>query len=225
MSKNIYRIVVFLLICISSSLVADKIAVATKVKGSVDLMKVGKKEFLTLRAGTILGDGDKIRTGKSGFTAVIFIDDKSILKIKEDSEVVITGQRTSASISKKINMDGGTIRATISKQNTDFVIQTPTSVASVKGTDFWMISDPFLGDQIISIEGLISLVNIETGQEIDVSEGMTGNSTLDGQVTMTETDPATIPEDPDAAPDGPSEIRIYLEGPNGEQKVLIIEYQ
>ena len=42
---------------------------------------------------------------------------------------------------------------------------------------------------------------------------------------MTETDPATIPEDPDAAPDGPSEIRIYLEGPNGEQKVLIIEYQ
>jgi len=224
-SKNIYRIVVFLLICISSSLVADKIAVATKVKGSVDLMKVGKKEFLALRAGTILGDGDKIRTGKSGFTAVIFIDDKSILKIKEDSEVVITGQRTAASISKKINMDGGTIRATISKQNTDFVIQTPTSVASVKGTDFWMISDPFLGDQIIGIEGLISLVNIETGQEIDVSEGMTGNSTLDGQVTMTETDPATIPEDPDAAPEGPSEIRIYLEGPNGEQKVLIIEYQ
>ena len=225
MSFKIYRIIVPLLICISSFLIASKIAVATKVQGSVDLKEVGKKEFKVLKAGTILADGDKIRTGKTGFAVVIFIDDKSILKIKGDSEAVITGKRTAASISKKINMDGGTIRATISQQDVDFVIQTPTSVASVKGTDFWMISDPFQGDQVIGIEGLISLVNMETGQEVDVSEGMTGNSTLDGQVVASETDPESIPEDPDAAQEGPSVMRIYLEGPSGEQKVLIIEYQ
>ena len=225
MSFQVYRIIVPLLICISSFLIASKIAVATKVQGSVDLKEVGKKEFKVLKAGTILADGDKIRTGKTGFAVVIFIDDKSILKIKGDSEAVITGKRTAASISKKINMDGGTIRATISQQDVDFVIQTPTSVASVKGTDFWMISDPFQGDQVIGIEGLISLVNMETGQEVDVSEGMTGNSTPDGQVVASETDPESVPEDPDAAQEGPSVIRIYLEGPNGEQKVLIIEYQ
>ena len=225
MSFKVYRIIVPLLICISSFLIASKIAVATKVQGSVDLKEVGKKEFKVLKAGTILADGDKIRTGKTGFAVVIFIDDKSILKIKGDSEAVITGKRTAASISKKINMDGGIIRAIISQQDVDFVIQTPTSVASVKGTDFWMISDPFQGDQVIGIEGLISLVNMETGQEVDVSEGMTGNSTLDGQVVASETDPESIPEDPDAAQEGPSVVRIYLEGPNGEQKVLIIEYQ
>ena len=225
MSFKVYRIIVPLLICISSFLIASKIAVATKVQGSVDLKEVGKKEFKVLKAGTILADGDKIRTGKTGFAVVIFIDDKSILKIKGDSEAVITGKRTAASISKKINMDGGTIRATISQQDVDFVIQTPTSVASVKGTDFWMISDPFQGDQVIGIEGLISLVNMETGQEVDVSEGMTGNSTPDGQVVASETHPESIPEDPDAAQEGPSVMRIYLEGPNGEQKVLIIEYQ
>ena len=104
-------------------------------------MKVGKKEFSSLKTGSILEDGDKIRTGNSGFVAIIFIDDKSTLKIKENSEAVITGQRTTKNISKKINLDGGTIRASISKQNVDFVIQTPTSVASVKGTDFWLISD------------------------------------------------------------------------------------
>jgi len=224
-SFKVYRIIVPLLICISSFLIASKIAVATKVQGSVDLKEVGKKEFKVLKAGTILADGDKIRTGKTGFAVVIFIDDKSILKIKGDSEAVITGKRTAASISKKINMDGGTIRATISQQDVDFVIQTPTSVASVKGTDFWMISDPFQGDQVIGIEGLISLVNMETGQEVDVSEGMTGSSTQDGQVVASETDPESIPEDPDAAQEGPSVMRIYLEGPNGEQKVLIIEYQ
>ena len=201
-----------------------KIAVATKVKGDVELMKVETDNFLGLNPGTILSDGDKIRTGKSGFAAIIFIDDKSTLKIKENSEVVLTGQRTAASISKKINMDGGTIRATITKQNTDFIIQTPTSVASVKGTDFWMITDPIAGDLIIAIEGIIGLVNIETGQAVDVTEGMTGLSTPDGQTSVDETDPSSIPDDPSDQQEGPSVIRIYLEGPNGEQKVMVIEY-
>jgi hypothetical protein len=209
-----------------SLLFPDKIAVATKVKGEVELMKVGKNKFNDLRPGTILDDGDKIRTGGNGFAAVIFIDDKSTLKLIEDSEVVITGQRTAASISKKINMDGGTIRATVKKQNTDFVIQTPTSVASVKGTDFWLLSDPTTGDQVIGLEGIIGLVNSETGQEVAVTVGMTGSSTPDGQVLSLETDPSSIPSDPSATQEGSSQVRIYLEGPEGLQmKVLVIEYQ
>ena len=205
---------------------ADKIAVATKVKGNVEIMRKSTSDYTTLKPGTILSDGDKLRTGKSGFAAVIFIDDKSTLKLKENSEAIITGQRTAASISKKINMDAGTVRATVTKQNSDFIIQTPTSVASVKGTDFWLITDPIAGDQIIGIEGLVGLVNTETGQEVDVSEGTTGVSTPDGQLGVDETDPNSVPDDPsDDSQDGPSSIRIYLEGPNGEQRVMIIDYQ
>ena len=215
----------FILFVFISSLSADKIAVATKVKGMVEIMKVGKKEFLSLKAGSILDDGDKIRTGNNGFVAIIFIDDKSTLKIKESSEAVITGKKTTKDISKKINLDGGTIRASISKQNVDFVIQTPTSVASVKGTDFWLISDDS-GDQVIGMEGLVSLVNIETGQEVSVSSGMTGVSTPDGLVGVSETDIANIPDDPvEDSEEGPSQLKIYFEGPNGEQKVFIIDYQ
>ena len=110
-------------------------------------------------------------------------------------------------------------------RNVDFVIQTPTSVASVKGTDFWLLSDDN-GDQVIGMEGQVSLVNTETGQEVNVTSGMTGVSTPDGQVGITETDVATIPEDPDdSSVENPSQLKIYLEGPNGEQKVFIIDYQ
>ena len=158
-------------------------------------------------------------------TLLIFIDDKSTLKLKGDTETVISGQRTAASISKKINMDSGTVRATVKKQNTDFVIQTPTSVASVKGTDFWLLTDPVTGDQGIGTEGIGGLMNSETGQEVDVTVGMTGSSTPDGQVISAETDPNSIPSDPSAAQEGPSKVRIYLEGPEGTQKVLVIEYQ
>ena len=223
MKKLKYVFLIYSIIC--SFTFADKIAVATKIKGLVEIMPVHEKGFSRLKPGTILSDGDKVRTGSKGFVAVIFIDDKSTLKLKENSEAVITGQRSAASISKKINMDSGTVRATITKQNTDFVIQTPTSVASVKGTDFWLITDPENGDQIIGIEGIVGLTNNETGQEVDVSEGMSGISTPDGNIGLEVTDDSSIPDDPSVETDGPSQIKIYLEGPNGEQRVMIIEYQ
>ena len=203
----------------------SKVAVTTKVKGLVEIMPVGKDNFLNLKPGTILADGDKIRTGSSGFTAIIFIDDKSTLKLKENSEVVINGQRSARSIAKKINMDIGTIRATVNKQNSNFVIQTPTSVASVKGTDFWMITDLVDGDLVIGLEGVVSLTNNETGSEVDVTEGTSGISTPDGDVIVEETEESSVPDDPTDQDEQQSEIKIYFEGPNGEQKVLIIDYQ
>ena len=219
------KLIYIVLLLLSSNLIASKIAVATKVNGLVEIMPVDTKDFSKLKPGTILSDGDKIRTGNSGFAAIIFIDDKSILKLKGNSEATIAGQRTSASISKKINMDSGTVRATITKQNVDFVIQTPTSVASVKGTDFWLLSDPISGDEVIGLDGIVNLINNETGEEVDVSEGNSGISNPDGSVGLEETDPNSIPDDPNVGQEGPSQIRIYLDGPNGEQKVIVLDYQ
>ena len=225
MNKLFFKIILSFFIFLSVTN-ANKIAVVTKVKGLVEIMPTGKKLFSKLKAGSILADGDKIRTGTSGFAAIIFIDDKSTLKLKGNSEAVITGQRTAASISKKINMDSGTIRATIKKQNSSFVIQTPTSVASVKGTDFWLLTDPDKGDQVIGLEGIVSLKNIDTGQDVDVVQGMSGISTPDGDIGVEETEASSIPTDPsDSSEDGPSQFKIYLEGPNGTQKVMVIEYQ
>ena len=222
---KIFKLLSISLLLLSSNLIASKIAVATNVNGVVEIMPVDTKDFSKLKPGTVLSDGDKIRTGNSGFAAIIFIDDKSILKLKGNSEATIAGQRTSASISKKINMDSGTVRATITKQNVDFVIQTPTSVASVKGTDFWLLSDPISGDEVIGLDGIVNLINSETGEEVDVTEGNSGISNPDGSVGLEETDPNSIPDDPSDDQEGPSQIRIYLDGPNGEQKVIVIDYQ
>ena len=222
---KIFKLLSICILLLSSNLIASKIAVATKVNGDVEIMPVDTKDFSKLKPGTVLSDGDKIRTGNSGFAAIIFIDDKSILKLKGNSEATIAGQRTSASISKKINMDSGTVRATITKQNVDFVIQTPTSVASVKGTDFWLLSDPISGDEVIGLDGIVNLTNNETGEEVDVTEGNSGISNPDGSVGLEETDPNSIPDDPSDDQEGPSQIRIYLDGPNGEQKVIVIDYQ
>ena len=73
---KIRRFSIFILLFMVSALFADKIAVATKVKGVVEIIKVGEKKVIDLKAGSILDDGDKVRTGSSGFVAIIFIDDK-----------------------------------------------------------------------------------------------------------------------------------------------------
>lgn len=101
MNNSLFKFFIFILIYIGN-LQGSKIAVATKVKGLVELMPSGEKLFTKLKAGTILADGDKIRTGTSGFAAIIFIDDKSTLKLKGNSEAVITGQRTAARDRKSV---------------------------------------------------------------------------------------------------------------------------
>ena len=88
-----------------------------------------------------------------------------------------------------------------------------------------MITDPVEGDIVIGLDGVITLTNNETGSEVDVTEGTSGTSTSDGNVGIEETEQSSIPEDPTDQDEQEYEIKIYFEGPNGEQKVLIIDYQ
>ena len=52
-----------------------------------------------------------------------------------------------------------------------------------------------------------------------------GSSTPNGDVDVEETEESSIPEDPTDQDEQQAEIKIYFEGPNGEQKVMIIEYE
>ena len=215
-----------LLIFIFSLLVGgDRIAVATKVIGSVEYVR-GKDFAKSVKKGHIIESGDKITTAKGGFVALIFIDDKSALKVKENSEVIISGNKNNRAIAKRIGLKGGTIRAQVGKkQNRDFIVQTTVSVASVKGTDFWVVSDNNNGDSVIGMEGVIQLTNKRSGDKIDIPSGITGLSTKDGQLQSFNTDPKTIPKDPSGDNIGNQKLKIEFKDANGKKKTLVIEYK
>ena len=207
--------------------IAQRIAIATKAIGTVEINKKAQPGYNSLKAGTILEDGDGIRTGSDGFVLIIFIDDKSQLKVKGDSEVTISGKKIASAISKNVRMDNGTVRAQVNKQRKgEFVIQSTTSVASVKGTDFWFIANSEEGDMVIGLEGIVDLFNAVSGLNVDVTAGNTGTSDSNGNIDVIETNQNTIPEDPTEgdAPVG-DQIEIEFEGPNGEIKKLIIDIQ
>ena len=220
-------ILLIILLTASQFGLAQRIAIATKAMGAVEIKKISEPGYKSLKAGTILEDGDGIRTGSDGFALLIFIDDKSQLKVKGDSEVISSGKKIASAISKNVRMDNGTIRAQVNKQRKgEFVIQSTTSVASVKGTDFWFIANSEVGDMVIGLEGIVDLFNVISGLNVDVIAGNTGTSDSKGNIDVNETNQTTIPEDPTEgdAPVG-DQIEIEFEGPNGEIKKLIIDIQ
>ena len=220
------KIMVTCFFLISSLFAQDQMAVTTNVYGSVEIFKK-KGSSLKLKQGSILSIGDQIKTSRGSFAAIIFIDDRSILKIKENSSITIDGQRKKGFISKEINLQGGTLRAQVTDQNRkNFTIESSVSVASVKGTDFWFINDNSNGQDFVhGLNGLIALTNKNSGISVDVKAGITGFSTIDGNLQTKKTDPKILPADEVESESKINSIEIEFLDSTGKKKKLIINYR
>ena len=199
------------------------IAVTAKSKGKTELKVTGGSYVSGIKRGKQLNDRDWVRTMDDGYLALMFIDDKTLLKLRENSELEIKAERTSTGLNKSIQISFGKIKAEISPQRSgEFTIATPTSVASVKGTVFWIVSTPE-GDQFIGIDGEITVTNNESGQTVTVGAGQTATSSADGTLDVVATPEGGVPDDPGETDEG-DQLRIRLENPDGEIKEIIFDY-
>ena len=166
---NILLIVGFLL---SETLFSQPVAVMTKVKGNVEVRHGDSgASFNVAKAGELLKDEDFVRTGASAFAVLIYLDDKSMVKLKGNTNLSIRGKRVGKGLEKNLELTGGTVKAVVSKQRRgEFKITSPTSVASVKGTSFWMITNSQTGDAVYNEEGVVQLTNLATGSIVDLLE-------------------------------------------------------
>lgn len=179
--RYLRRISFLLLICsVSLAWGQETIAAAIKVSGQVNIINLAQ-QTAPLRIGTALEDGMIVETGDDGLAIVMFLDDKSLLRIHKNSRLTVGGQNLGTAIEKNITIAHGKIFADVSEQRqADFIISTPTSVASVKGTEFWVTSDPVLGDIFLGVSGLIEVQNLISGNIIEVGGGQVGESNPDG---------------------------------------------
>ena len=210
-----------LLLCFA--LAGEKIAIITKIIGKAEYIRNDKLPK-NLKRGFIIESGDEISTKKGAFVALVFIDDRSALKIREKSQIVINGKKNARIINKKINLNNGTIRAQV-KTSKNFLVQTSVSVASVKGTDFWVISNDKIGDSIIGLKGLVTLSNRISGEKIDIKKGTTGMSTNDGSLQIFKSDPKNTPLDLVQSEGQDKKLEIIFNDFSGKQKKLIIDYK
>ncbi len=199
------------------------IAVTTKAKGNVNHRAWNSEDYFNLLPAKSLNDGDHIQTGNDGFGALVYLDDKSTIKIKENTNFDIMGTKNQGQISKRIKINNGIVKASIQKGKIGgFVIETPTSVATGKGTEFWMVTSSE-GDRVFGLEGTVELKNIISGEIIMIGVDETGTSLQTGEINVATTDPSKVPTEDEKQEI--NEFDIHFEGPDGDQKTMKIRYR
>jgi len=197
---------------------AKSVAVTVKATGEVLLTAAGTKSERGLKAGDRLSDGDRVRTGADGRAVLVFTDDKSQLKLTPQTDLVLRATRAGSRVDKEVDMAGGTVWSKVTRQQGEFRIATPTSVASVKGTAWWTRAGADL-TEIITEEGIVALLSKRTGEAVDVPMGRTGSS--DGDHSQVRD---TTPEDQRGLERGELK-RVAVPISDGVQsRTLVIEY-
>ena len=189
---------VFLCLCLTGQLSAQAtIARVTKMRGDIRLKTINEATFSPTKSGASITSGDVINVGKESFCMIIFLDDKSVLKIREDTQFQFIDTKNT----RTLEIEFGKILSDVKKENKkDFRVETPVSVASVKGTQFWSVINRMGFDKFYGLEGMVDVFNTISGQSVPLGPGEMTISTATGQVLTSPADPEEVPEDPEQHP-------------------------
>lgn len=214
----ISTIILFVAACSLKAAAEPEIAFVLKVSGNAKI-KSGTSNWTDLTKGSRLRSGDQIRTGANTLVAIVFLDDKTMLKIRSDSDVRLQGDKNQKGIAKKIAMDIGQIWTRVTPGGAGFRLETPSGVAAVKGTEFYGIIDSNGETFIIGIDGFIEFFN-DLGS-ILVGKGQTGGAAKGQKPTVKTSEQV----DEWAKSDVIEELDLEFKNPEGAKKHLKIKYK
>ena len=194
-NRTFYKVILVSLYFINISF-GESVARLIKSEGVVYLKRMGMQTYSEVaQVGASINNGDAIKVGDYGFAALIFIDDRSVVKVKPNSQFEIMDTKNTRSV----NIEFGTILNKIEKENRTktFRVVSPVSVASVKGTEFAAMINPSGVDQFIGKEGLFDVFNSVSGQTVSVGPGQKALSGSTGSLMQAPASPNEYPQDPE----------------------------
>ncbi len=218
-SKSLAIAVLLLLLVAETGSGDDKdVALMLKAKGRVELGLQGRT-YVRAKRGMRIHSGQVVRTGDNSLAALIFTDDRSQLKIRANSNVTINGKRERGGILKRLSLGFGELWAKVTRQKSAMRIETPSGVATVKGTELNALYDN--ENFIVFVhQGLVELFNQFGSLTLGANE--MGRLTPDLPPERMEGDPNQIFEL--SGDEEGTRMEIELEGPNGENKKLILDF-
>jgi len=198
----------------------DNVAVILKVRQDVRVTPPNQTKTVRGKRGMALQDGNKVETGKASFCALKFIDDRSLLRIQENSSCIIEGKKEQNKIEKNIFVQVGTFFADLFKPSSTFKITTPTSVASIKGTKFWVVQHSptmyIVTRGVIEVKNDVNVALVREGQTAIV-ESRTS------EIIVRLTTEGDIPSEIGQSSAG--QLDIGFQNSQGEEKILRIKFQ
>jgi len=154
---------------------ANKIGDITEIEGKVVIIRAKDGGEEKAVKGSILEEGDKVKTFFAS-TAKVKLTDGSVIDIKPSTTMDFNKVKVSADGEKKVNVNlwFGKSKFDVSKLQTPtstFEVKTPVAVCGVRGTDFGVAVEPSKTTNISVFKGMVSVKN--AAGEVFVKENQT----------------------------------------------------
>ena len=176
---------------------AETIGRVMKANGEVLIKPIGSGTYsISVKPGQAISNGDAIRVGEASFAVVIFLDDRSVVKIRENTDF----QFVETSNTRSLIIEQGTTLHNVNNKDRKkaYRVETPVSVASVKGTEFSAFHDAVAGvDKFVGKSGNFEVFNTISGITVNVGAGQKAISNALGQLIPAPAEPGDYPEDPE----------------------------
>lgn len=166
--KNI--ILSLALLCAALPAAAGETGCIYDLKGSIEILKGGRKAWEPALKGRAVAEGDSIKTGPGAWCEILF-KEGTFVKMEENSEAAAESLKTSPegrefSFSflkgKALWMAAKLKGKLLSK----FSVRTPTTVCAVRGTDFSIIVSTTGGTTVGLFEGKVALTGGDAEKEL-----------------------------------------------------------
>lgn len=222
------KITVIVLIALAFSLVyADSVAFLSTSKGNVSLTRAEKQ--IKFKSGEMLQNKDELRTGAESFAAYKFIDGGANIKVFANSVVEIKAAKSGKNLDKSVKVSRGSVLSNVTKGRGNYQVETPTTVASVRGTDFLTQVAPDGSSVIIVTDGVVELVS-PTGEVVTIEAGYTAHIDVDGNIEVVETTVeelkmVEVANEEDSTLESPKKtMRIQVTDDQGSIRYIEIKY-
>ena len=181
MKKKIFILILMFIFAISL-IAQESVGITLKVKG--DVILTHEEENFKAQNGSDLVNNDVLESKTESFAIVKFIDGSSVIKLFPNSILTINAEKTNGKLNKRSTMKLGELWAKVTKNTGDFIIDTPTTVVSVKGTRFVLsVSENGFTD-LYTLEGVVNMKNKKDDNEADVGAGQKAHSTGENEIIL-----------------------------------------
>ena len=147
----------------------------TFVYGDVKVQRAENAEWVPLNLGDLVSQGSRIRTGKASSVEVVF-DDKNSIFLKPDTALgITTSEKRGASYSaNNLYLTIGRIITKLQKvtgSDSRVNIDTPSAIASVRGTEFGVSADEEESTRAEVFTGTLKVSAMQTTVQLNEGEG------------------------------------------------------
>jgi hypothetical protein len=165
----------------------QKVGTLADVRGNVEIIHPGDKEYRAAKLYEDVLEKDRIRTGPASRVKILY-DDDSMTILSENSAMEIRQYDLTSDKKRNNSLIGllqGKIRFIVtkylSKDKPNFSVQTPTAVMGVRGSDSVAMLD---GDttKAYHLFGDLEITNAVTGEKLVISSGQFAIVHPDGRV-------------------------------------------